>query len=90
VTKYSPPRLPRVQVQVQGEQRENISSSYSSPSSSDDLDPTIVNSRNQIKKILREIYEKNDDMDQQAHLSLLSYQPIYLKKQSRKKNGLMQ
>jgi hypothetical protein len=50
---YSPPRLPRLQVQGQGEQTEHISSSYSN----NDSDPSIPNLRNQKTRILREIYE---------------------------------
>jgi hypothetical protein len=69
----SPPRLPRLQVQGQGEQTEHSSSS----SSSNDSDPTIENLRNQKTRSLREIYEQNDDVDQQAHFSMLSYQPVY-------------
>jgi hypothetical protein len=62
-----------LQVQVQGEQTKHISSS----SSSNDSYPTIANLRNQRTKPLREIYEQNDNMDQQTHLALISYQPIY-------------
>jgi hypothetical protein len=68
-----PPRLPRLQVQGEGEQIEHSSSS----SSSNDSDPTIVNLRNEKTRSLREIYEQKDDVDQQAHFAMLSYQPIY-------------
>jgi hypothetical protein len=62
-----------LQVEGQGEQIEHSSSS----SSSNDSDPTIANLRNQKTRSLREIYEHNDDVDQQVHVSMLSYQPMY-------------
>jgi hypothetical protein len=67
-----PPRLPRLQVQGEGEKTKHSSSS----SSSNDSDPTIVNLRNEKTRNLREIYEQNDDMDQQAYFAMLCYQPV--------------
>jgi len=72
----SPPRLPRLQVQGQGEQTE-----HSSSSSINDSNPTIANLRNQKIRSLREIYEWNDGMDQQAHFAMLSYQPVYFEEE---------
>jgi hypothetical protein len=55
----SPPKLSRLQVRVQGEKIEHNFSS----SSSNDSDSTVENLRTQRRRSLREIYEKNDDMD---------------------------
>jgi hypothetical protein len=63
-----PPRLPRMHVQRQEEQNENISSSNSE---------SVGSMRNYKTRSLRKIHEQLDEMDQQAHFALLSYQTTY-------------